>query len=219
MSSILDVRVLLIITAVLIAATLGCSPSSDTENVSSESSTAGDNRARTGDDASDQIPPTPIDAGSPRAAGTLSVGDPAPPLSISKWVTGDPIAENLETGQVYVIEFWATWCPPCRTSMPHLSTLQDQYGDQVKFVGVTRENDAVVQSFLAKDQAPGKTWKEAITYRLALDNQDATNNAYMRAAGQNGIPCAFIVGREGKVEWIGHPMAMEEALKKVVGGA
>jgi tetratricopeptide (TPR) repeat protein len=40
----------------------------------------------------------------------------------------------------------------------------------------------------------------------------------MQAAGQNGIPCAFIVGKDGKIEWIGHPMSMDEPLKEVVAG-
>ncbi|QDU39740.1 Sporulation thiol-disulfide oxidoreductase A precursor [Maioricimonas rarisocia] len=147
----------------------------------------------------------------------LGIGDPAPPIAISNWVTGEPISQLAE-GNVYVVEFWATWCGPCRTSMPHLSKLQEDYGDKVQFIGVTREDAGVVQQFLEQDQSEGTTWAEVVTYRLATDQDDETNTAYMRAAGQSGIPTAFIVGRDGAVEWIGHPMSMDQPLAKIVSG-
>ncbi len=55
-------------------------------------------------------------------AGDLSVGDAAPKLAVKEFVKGDPIAQ-LEKGKTYVVEFWATWCGPCRTSIPHLTEL------------------------------------------------------------------------------------------------
>jgi thiol-disulfide isomerase/thioredoxin len=169
------------------------------------------------------VPATPVVPATPESpteqpdVESLGIGDAAPALSISQWVTGDPIGE-FEPGQVYVVEFWATWCGPCLASMPHISELQTHYGDKVRFIGVTRETEDVVQGFLGKEQSQGKTWKEVITYRLARDQDDAMNHAYMQAAGQNGIPTAFIVGHDGVLEWIGHPMAIEEPLAKVVAG-
>jgi thiol-disulfide isomerase/thioredoxin len=146
---------------------------------------------------------------------SLGIGDVAPELAIATWLKGESI-ESFPAGSVTVVEFWATWCGPCRTSMPHISELQEQYGEAVRFVGVTREERDVVEEFLGKEQSDGKTWQEVITYRLAIDEADATNTAYMRAAGQNGIPCAFIVGKDGHVEWIGHPMRIDEPLAAVV---
>jgi thiol-disulfide isomerase/thioredoxin len=160
---------------------------------------------------------TPSTTPPDQPALTLGIGDPAPPLTISRWVMGQPL-DGLRPGQVYVVEFWATWCGPCLAGMPHISQLQTEWGDKVHFVGVTREEDDVVDAFLEKEQSPGKTWKEVISYRIAMDQDSATNTAYMRAAGQNGIPCAFIVGRDGVVEWIGHPMRIDEPLAKVVEG-
>ena len=72
-----------------------------------------------------------IFAGALALAGSLfaaDLGDEAKPLQISKWVKGKKV--NLAKGKgkkVYVVEFWATWCPPCRTTIPHLTELQKKY--------------------------------------------------------------------------------------------
>ncbi len=72
------------------------------------------------------------------------VGDPAPPLRVSVFHKGEPIT-SFGKGQVYVIDFWATWCGPCKESIPHLTELQKKYGNKVRIVGVSvwepREKD------------------------------------------------------------------------------
>lgn len=146
---------------------------------------------------------------------TLGIGDRNPGLKIAKWIKGDPFSSELKE-KVHVVEFWATWCPPCRAGMPHISELQAEYADEVAFVGVTQEDLETVESFLADESPSGVTWDEVVQYRLAIDDEGWTNQAYMQAAGQNGIPCAFIVGYDGVVEWIGHPGLIDEPLEKIV---
>ena len=65
----------------------------------------------------------------------LGVGDPAPKLDVKSFVKGEPI-KSLEPGKLYVVEFWATWCGPCRVSIPHLTELQKKHVDVV-FIGVS----------------------------------------------------------------------------------
>ena len=160
--------------------------------------------------------PTPEDETT--QASDLIIGDTAPPISISKWVNGNPV-EAFVADKVYVVEFWATWCGPCLASMPHIAALQTDYGDKVTFIGVTAEEDDVVTEFMGQDSRSGKLWSEILTYTIALDADRKTNAAYMQAAGQDTIPCAFIVGRTGKLEWIGHPAAIDEPLQLIVDGA
>jgi thiol-disulfide isomerase/thioredoxin len=147
---------------------------------------------------------------------TLKPGMPAPALSIEKWVKGSPVAK-FEKGKVYVVEFWATWCGPCIASMPHLSRIQAEYAAKgVTVIGVTskdeRGNDlaAVEKMVTAKGDGMG--------YTVAWDTDRKTNEAFMRAAGQNGIPCSFLIDQNGNVAYIGHPMNLDLPLAKVVAG-
>ena len=145
---------------------------------------------------------------------TLTIGDPAPRPKLARIFKGNTEFEGPTPGKVTVMEFWATWCGPCKAGMPHLSELQEKYASRgVDIVGVTREKPEVVEAFLAQDQWDGKT-----RYTIALDLEDATSKAYMTAAKRSGIPCAFVVDGEGKVAWIGHPMSMDEPLEKIVAG-
>ena len=149
--------------------------------------------------------------------GGLAVGDVVPGVQIQTLVHGEPL--DVSAGRrVQVIEFWATWCGPCLSGMPHLSELQATYGNEVTILGVTSEDLTTVEGFLASSAGNGKTWADVVKYRLAVDDNGATTAAYLRAAGQTSIPTAFIVGKEGLLQWIGHPSGMDGPLKAVVDG-
>lgn len=131
----------------------------------------------------------------------LHVGDQAPGLDVSKWVKGDETA--IEEGNVYIVEFWATWCLPCRKSIPHLTEIQKEYEDQgLRVIGVSTEEERTVSNFV---RAQGSK----MDYTVVVDNFGATNRAWMMASGSKGIPNAFIVDRNGKVQFVGHPMSEE----------
>jgi thiol-disulfide isomerase/thioredoxin len=150
-------------------------------------------------------------------APKLDIGSKAPTLAITDWVKGDKI-EKFQDGQVYVVEFWATWCGPCKMSMPHLAELQTKYGDKVKMIGISDEDTSKVTKFLKQEQSEDKTWDQVVTYALAMDDERKTSGEYMEAAGEQGIPTAFIVGKDGVIDWIGHPMSMDKPLEDIVNG-
>ncbi|MBP3953919.1 TlpA family protein disulfide reductase [Gemmata sp. G18] len=166
------------------------------------------------------ILPHPVAGGEPpeKPEGkptALRVGDPAPPLRVSKWLSGTEV-KRFEPGKVYVVEFWATWCGPCIAVMPHLTALQTEYKDKgLTVVGVTAKDEknsaAAVEAFVAQR---GKRY----AYTFAFCEDRTTYDAYMTAAGLQGIPSVFVVGPTGKIEFIGHSMELDLVIPKVLAG-
>jgi hypothetical protein len=120
-----------------------------------------------------------------------------------------------------VVEFWATWCGPCIATIPHLTELQKKH-PEVTFIGVSvwEQDQKEVKPFVEK-------MGDKMTYRVAMDlvpekeqgDAGAMAKNWMKAADQNGIPTAFIINKEGKIAWIGHPSQMDEPLEKIATGS
>ncbi len=150
----------------------------------------------------------------------LRAGDSAPPLSVESFLAGEPIAE-FARGQIYVVEFWATWCGPCIGAMPHLSDLQTKYRDDgVTVLGVdvwedrgpAPRSEADVRSFVERR-------RELMAYRVAYDGKSGQMaKTWLDAAGQRSIPATFVVDKTGKLAWIGHPDYVALAVQRVVRG-
>jgi thiol-disulfide isomerase/thioredoxin len=139
-------------------------------------------------------------AASPRG----KLGDAAQPLTGLEWVKGGPV--EMKAGTVYVVEFWATWCPPCRVSIPHLTELQRKYKDKnLVVVGISTEKVNVVKPFVEQKG-------NEMDYVVAVDTAGTVSQAYMDAYGRNTIPSAFVVGADGNVAWVGHPMDNMDAV-------
>jgi thiol-disulfide isomerase/thioredoxin/Flp pilus assembly protein TadD len=145
------------------------------------------------------------------AEAKLTVGDPAPKLQVAKWVQGDPV-KAFDTNHVYIVEFWATWCGPCRVSIPHLNELHEKFKDK-GFIAIGQDvwdQDDGVAAFVKK-------MGDQMTYRVALDDKSQETNGFMavnwmQAADQRGIPTAFVINKQGRIAWIGHPMELTEQL-------
>lgn len=149
------------------------------------------------------------------AKPTLKVGDKAPAIQVSSWVKGEPV-KSFEKGKVYVVEFWATWCGPCKTSIPHLTEMAHKYKGKVNFVGVSSfehpaDNLAGVNKFV-------KEMGDKMDYNVAVDGSSGVmGKTWMDAADQHGIPTAFVVGKDSTINWIGHPMVgLDEVLGQVI---
>jgi thiol-disulfide isomerase/thioredoxin len=150
---------------------------------------------------------------------TLKVGDRAPKLQVAKWVQGDPVKE-FEKNKAYIVEFWATWCGPCRMSIPHLDEVHKKYKDKGLVVigqDVWERDESAVAPFI-------KNMGEKMTYRVALDDKSksergAMSDTWMAPAGRGGIPSAFLVDKQGRLAWIGHPMELKEkTIEQVLDG-
>ncbi|NTV74342.1 MAG: TlpA family protein disulfide reductase [Holophaga sp.] len=150
----------------------------------------------------------------------LKIGDPAPAIAPATWIKGKPV-KAFEKGSLYAVEFWATWCGPCKEGIPHLTELAKAYKGKVTVIGMNiwEAQKAGGADTLPKVKAFVKAQGPKMGYRVAADGADGhIADAWMKAAGENGIPCAFLVDREGRVAWIGHPSALDGVLKEVLAG-
>jgi len=146
------------------------------------------------------------------AKNKLQVGSEAPQMTV-EWVKGffDPTTEAP-----YIVEFWATWCAPCKRSIPHLTHLQKDYeldGLQVIGISIDEETEKVAP-FVQK-------MGRKMDYIVGIDsNNKKTERVWMDAADKRGIPVAFIVDHRGIIQFIGHPMddRFENILNKVMTG-
>lgn len=180
------------------------------------------------------VPATAIKAGQVKAPALQPASQPteptlpalrvamaAPALKVAKWFKGTPV-ERLEAGNIYVVEFWATWCGPCRATIPHLTELAHKHGGQATFIGVSvweRPTEKTDDAVFALVEPFVKEMGDKMDYRVAADGIGREMaQVWMIAAGKNGIPCAFIVGRDGRIAWIGHPMGMDKVLEEVIAG-
>lgn len=101
---------------------------------------------------------------------------------------GAPVRLADLAGKVVILDFWATWCPPCRMALPHLQEIHDTYGENVKIVAVAMDDqgEKVVRPFVAQNR---------LTFTIALPDQ-----AIEKAFGPiRGLPTTVVIGPDGKV--------------------
>ena len=133
----------------------------------------------------------------------LKPGDQPPALRF-KTLDGQSLTWADLKGQAVVLDFWATWCPPCIKAIPHLNAWVDEFaGKPVRFVSITYEKEEVVRPFLAKH--PLRTM-------VGLDE----GCGLFRSFKAWGIPMVVLVGADGKVKAVVHAEDLSTALVRQV---
>lgn len=111
----------------------------------------------------------------------------APELVIEKWITDKPDMD----GKYVIIDFWATWCGPCKRAIPELNEFHEKFGDQLVVIGVSDEPTKKVK----------KMKKPEIHYYSGVDTKARTKRIYQ----VQGIPHCVLINPDGIVVWEGWP--------------
>ena len=130
------------------------------------------------------------------AHNTTYPGKPAPNFSL-RTVDGQTVKLSDRRGKVVLLDFWATWCGPCRASLPHIQELSESesWADRGLVVWAVNDREPAekISYFLANNQ---------YTFTALVDEDGAVNSQY----GVRGIPMTVLIGRDGTVEnvWVGY---------------
>lgn len=144
------------------------------------------------------------------AAAILQKGEAAPPIKLVT-TSGQPITLNNYKGYVLVMDFFATWCIPCKESIPHLNALRQKYGKQglqVLGVSVDEGSDREVRSFIGEKR---------ISYPVAIAGEEMQTDYGLRS-----IPTVYVINKRGIVaeKFQGYSdqtaKAMEDTIKRLL---
>ena len=134
-------------------------------------------------------------------------GKKAPKLEVESWLNGGaPDAK----GKVILVDFWATWCGPCRAVIPEMNEWAEKYKDDLVVVGISDEKADVVNEFMKKTP---------MNYHVAIDATKKMSNAVK----VKGIPHVLVITQDGIVRWQGFPLQAEdkltaEKLEQIIAG-
>ena len=122
----------------------------------------------------------------------------APKFEVEKWLTKQPDTQ----GKFVLIDFWATWCGPCRKAIPELNALHKKFGDKLVVIGLSDETEAAVK----------KMAQPKMDYFVAID----TKGRMKKAVEVKGIPHVLILDPQGVVRWEGYPLLTDYQLNEKV---
>ena len=142
------------------------------------------------------------------------IGEPMIPIKNVKNIrTGEDISINHKPGQVILIDFWATWCPPCQAPMAHnqemLEHHGEKWGDNVRIIGISIDETAAA----VVKHVDAKGWTKVEHYHRASSSSS-------KDYGVQGVPHVALVDTNGKLAFIGHPMEadIEKSIDSLLSG-
>jgi thiol-disulfide isomerase/thioredoxin len=133
---------------------------------------------------------TPAAPAAPARSIGVNPSDLAPDFEL-KNQKGEAVRLSSLKGGVVVLDFWGSWCPPCKIAAPELQKLADKYKDNVKFMGLSVREQS--------DEAPAAFWKQQNhTYPLFLKADEVAKTYRVK-----NFPTFFVIGKEGEIVWTG----------------
>jgi len=122
-------------------------------------------------------------------AAIIKLGENKAPDFALKSFDGKTVKLSDYKGKVVIIDFWATWCPPCRKGIPDLISIQDEYKKDVVIIGISLDSEKTIKD------VPGFVKSYAINYPIVYGNEKVVNDY----GGIEGIPTAFVVDKKGNI--------------------
>ena len=141
-----------------------------------------------------------VSSAAPPAKISTQAMRPAPPLAL-KDLNDKPVALKDYAGKVVLVNFWATWCDPCREEIPSLIALAQKYGDKgfvVLGVAMDDEGKKVVQPFVEKERFEVHGQKVPMSYPILIGDGDTVDEFLKDVGGAVGLPTSVLVSKDGK---------------------
>jgi peroxiredoxin len=131
------------------------------------------------------------------------IGYPAPDFTLTT-LDGGEFKLSAQRGTPVVLNFWATWCPPCRAELPELRAASERHADQIAIVGVNQAETAATVARSAPDLG--------LTYPIPLDQSGTVSRAY----GVRSLPSTFFIDRDGVIREIQNGPLTEATLAQLL---
>jgi thiol-disulfide isomerase/thioredoxin len=148
---------------------------------------------------------------------TMKAGEPAPDISV-KDLDDKGVTLADYKGKVVLVNFWATWCDPCREEIPWLIEMQDKYGPKgftVLGVAMDEEGKPVVAPFVAKERYDVKGQKLPMNYPIVIGNEGVAE----KFGGLLGYPTSVLISKDGKQLKRVTGIINEEEISALIEGA
>lgn len=113
------------------------------------------------------------------------------PLFSVQTIDGKTLSLSDLKGKGVIVNFWATWCPPCRAEIPEMIVLQKEYGEQFTFIGVAiNDQEEKVKAFVAQ---------KGLNYPVAMDNGLSALYGKLIQGGLQSVPTSFAIDKNGTI--------------------